>query len=313
MLLLSILTFFLTLFFLFIFYKFGGFKKYVDDHNKPEERKVLTSSGIILILILSFIYIIFLPQMKMYGIVGMLLIASFIGLYDDFHYIRKWYKVPILLVASIPIFTFYGIQMNDFWAPTILGFNFSYFYWFLIIPIIIAGFANGGNVIAGYDGMEVGIYTLMALLSLLIGIIENNWFVIFLSSILLSSLLAMLIFNWYPSRLILGNSGSFPISAFLGLIPLIGHFEIVLPIIFAPHLLEVYLQLKYTKKHKYDVFGDVDQNGIIHNRYGIKSIIHWLISWGNMTEKKITMAMLGIEAALCMIAFFVWYIWYVFV
>ncbi|WP_162007681.1 hypothetical protein [Aciduliprofundum sp. MAR08-339] len=39
---------------------------------------------------------------------------------------------------------------------------------------------------------------------------------------------------------------------------------------------------------------------------------HRFISWGNMTEKKITLAMLGIEAILCGMAFVVWGLWYVF-
>ena len=62
-----------------------------------------------------------------------------------------------------------------------------------------------------------------------------------------------------------------------------------------------------------DVFGEVDEKGVIHNKYGdIKSIIYWLISWGNMTEKKITLAMLSIESILCIVAFFSWYAFYLF-
>ena len=311
-----LLSFILTAIFVFALWKKGGVGKWVIDHNKPIPRKVPVGGGLSVIAVISILYITFgfSYGVSIFGIVGMLLVALIIGLYDDLKGIRKWKKVPILLIAAIPILISYFYAGTNLWAPTILGINFSLFYWIFIIPIVIAGFANGGNVIAGYDGMETGVYTLMALLYLFIGFVEKNEFIIFLSEILFFSLLAMLIFNWYPSKILLGNVGSFALGAILGLIPLIGHFEIVLPIIFLPHLIEVYLQLKYTRKYSYDVFGEVDEKGVIHNKYGdIKSIIHWLISWGNMTEKKITLAMLGIESILCIVAFFSWYVFYIFV
>jgi len=310
-----IISFLTTVIFLYIFYKVGGFGKYVDDHNKPEPRKVLVGGGLVVIIITSILYVLFGRNygFAVYGIVGMLIIALILGLYDDIKGIRKWKKVPILAIASIPIIAAYIISGKDLWEPIVFSINFFYLYWFLVIPIVVAGFANGGNVLGGYDGMETGIYSLISLLYLFIGFLISNQFVIFLSGIILSSLLGMLIFNWYPSKLLLGNVGSFAISALLGIIPLIGYFEIVLPVVFLPHIIEVILQLKYTRKYRYDVFGEVDKNGIIHNKYGsIKSIVHWIISWGDMTEKKITLAMLGIESLLCVIAFFVWYAFYIF-
>ncbi len=308
-------SFILTAIILFILWKIGGIGKYVDDHNKPSPRKVAVGGGVAVILVTASLYIMLGMIVKSdfyisYSVAGMVIIAFFIGLYDDLKSIRKWKKVPILGIAALPIVVTYFIAGVDLWQPTILGINFSIWYWIFIIPIVVAGFANGGNVIAGYDGMETGIYTLISLLYLMIGYIINSQITIILSGVLLFSLIAMLIYNWSPSKLLLGNVGSFAISATLGIIPLIGHFEIVLPIVFGPHIIEVLLQIKYTRKIKYDVFGDVDEKGIIHNKYGIKSIIHWIISWGNMTEKKVTMAMLGIEALLCVIAFFGWYFSY---
>ena len=310
-------SFILTAIILFILWKIGGIGKYVSDHNKPTPtpRKVAFGGGVAIILVTVSVYIIFEMVNRSdlyltYSVVGMIIIAFFIGLYDDLKIIRKWKKVPILAIAALPIIITYFIAGVDLWPPTILGINFSIWYWILIVPIVVAGFANGGNVIAGYDGMETGIYTMIALLYFIIGYIINSQIIIMLSGILFFSLFAMLIYNWYPSKLILGNVGSFAISATIGIIPLIGHFEIVLPIVFAPHIIEVGLQMKYTRKLRYDVFGEVDKKGIIHNKYGIKSIIHWIISWGNMTEKKVTMAMLGIEALLCTVAFFVWYLLY---
>lgn len=301
------IVFFVTIFFEYIFWKSGGVGIWLDDQNKGVPRKVISGGGIIVVSVV-FIYYIYMNTLISIALALSLIIALSIGVYDDFRFIRKWKKVPILLLASVPIVAFYLLYGN-LWEPKIIWWNFGILYWIAIVPVVIAGFANGGNVIGGYDGMEVGIYTLISLLYVFIGISKGDAFVVQLSLIPLTALLAMLAFNWAPSKIILGNSGSFAISALLGIIPLIGHFAIVLPIIYAPHLVEVFLQIKYTRKHKYTVFGDVGGDGVIHNKYGkIMSILHWIISWGNMNEKKITLAMLGIEGLLCGIAFSVWYL-----
>lgn len=284
----------------------------VADQNKPIERKVLTGGGIIVVLSISSYYLL-LSTIVSISLATSLLISLAIGVYDDFRGIKKWKKVPVLLLSGVPFVIAYLVN-GELWESTILFWNFGWIYWILIIPIVIAGFANGGNVLGGYDGMEVGIYLIISLFYIVVSFLSGNIMLFQLSLITAIPLGMMLVFNWAPSKMILGNSGSFAISSLLGIIPLIGHFEIVLPIVFAPHLVEVGLQIKYTRSHSYTVFGNVDNNGIVTNKYGKNmSIIHWIISWGNMTEKKITMAMLAMESILVIFAFFVWIVWYSFV
>ncbi len=301
------IIFIISIFFEYLFWKSGGIGIWIEDKNKPVSRKVASGGGIIVVSLVSLYYV-YMNTFISIALALSLLIALSIGVYDDFKSIRKWKKVPILLLASVPIVAFYLLYGN-LWEPKILWWNFGILYWLAVIPIVIAGFANGGNVIGGYDGMEVGIYTLISLLYVFIGISKGDALIVQISLIPLGTLLAMLAFNWEPSKIILGNSGSFAISALLGIIPLIGHFAIVLPIVYAPHLLEVYLQIKYTRKYKYTVFGEPDENGILHNKYGkMMSILHWIISLGGMNEKLVTLVMLGMEGLLCGLAFSVWYI-----
>lgn len=304
-------TFVLTYLFIYLFIKKEGLGLYGEDHNKPIKRGILTSAGIVVITVLIITFLILSEIFPAYKLTYISLaistfVAGILGLIDDKKDIKIWKKVPLMLIPSLPIVAI--ALVHPPWNHTeILWINFGMLYWIAVVPIVYMGFSNGANIIAGYDGLEGGIYLLISGIFALIGFLQNNTLVLFLSLALFSSIFAFEIYNLPPSKVLLGNVGSFPIGGLLGLIPLMGHFEFVLPIVFLPHLVEFSFKIKY-KGHT-SVFGIVDKNGIIHNKDGIKSVLHWIISWGNMTEKKITLAMLGIEGLLCVIAFFVWYAW----
>ena len=291
-----------------IYIKHRGIGLFKSDNNKPISREVLTCGGITLMTILIGSYLSFTFIFNFWAIlliITMLVIASILGIIDDFKDIAIWKKVPLMLLPGIPFIILSLIKAP--WSNTyVLWIDFGVLFWILVVPVAFMGFSNGANIIAGYDGLEGGIYVLISLLYFIVGILERNVLVITLVIPLIAILIAFMMYNWYPSKVIMGNAGSFLIGGLLGIIPLIGHFEIVLPIVFMPHLIEFLFKIKY-KGHT-SVFGIVDEKGIIHNKEGIKSVIHWIISWGNMTEKKITLIILEIEAMLCILAFIIWYI-----
>jgi len=309
----GILEFVIVLVALYIFIRVDGISIWRDDINKPYKRKVLTGAGFPILLVVSVFFGLYAIYYRSYfyvlfGIILTTLIGMLIGFVDEIWDVRVWKKVPLMLLPPVPLVLI--ALFHPLWPNTcVLWINFGILYWVLVVPVVYMGFSNGANIIAGYDGLEGGVYILILITYILIGVLLSNELVIILSAVLLSAILAFELFNLPPSKLLLGNVGSFPIGGILGIIPLIGHFEIVLPIVFAPHLAEFMFKLKH-RGHT-SVFGEVDEKGIIHNKDGIKSVLHWIISWGNMTEKKITLAMLGIEALLCAVAFGVWYfIWF---
>jgi len=300
----TLVSFIITAIGLHIFITRGGIGITVDDPNKPTPRRVLTGGGLVGVMVLIITYCL---QMTVLFLIlaSVLTISLAISLYDDLRGIKKWNKVPLMLLPAIPL-SVAGF-ISPLWNPQVLWINLGWLYWVLVVPVAVAGFSNGGNIIAGYDGMEVGIYLTISFLYLVIGILSGNLLVISLSGPLVGMLAAMIIYNWYPSKVLLGNVGSFPIGAILGLIPLIGHFEYVLPIIFLPHIIEFLLQIKY-RNLKYSVFGRVDDRGIIHDIYGNKSVIHWIMNLGEMTEKRISMVAILLEIILCIFALFIFFI-----
>jgi UDP-GlcNAc:undecaprenyl-phosphate GlcNAc-1-phosphate transferase len=78
--------------------------------------------------------------------------------------------------------------------------------WYVIV-------INAMNLIDGMDGLATGIAAIVCVVLLVVGIKEENYLVIALSSFLLSGTLAFLRFNFHPARIFLGETG----SQFIGL------------------------------------------------------------------------------------------------
>ena len=286
------------------FLKVGGIGILVNDNNKPVSRTVMSGGGVGIVIIVASFYM-FLDNPLSLSLAGVTIVAFLIGLYDDFKPIRVWTKVPLMLIP--PLIIAIISLFHPLWKHTeIFGIEFGILYWILLLPIIYMGFSNAANIIAGYDGLEGGVYLLILFVYIIIGYLSNNAAVLWLSVPLFLSILSFEFYNIPPSKLVMGNAGSFSIGGLLGIIPLIGHFEVILPIVFMPHLIEFFFKVKY--KGETSVFGVVDKNGIIHNKNGIKSVIHWIISLGGINEKMVTLVMLSIEGILCASAFLLWFL-----
>lgn len=72
----------------------------------------------------------------------------------------------------------------------------------------VSGFTNALNLIDGLDGLSTTISILILSIFVYIGLIYVDEFMIILSMVVISGLLAFLIYNWYPASIFMGDSGS---------------------------------------------------------------------------------------------------------
>ena len=78
----------------------------------------------------------------------------------------------------------------------------------LITIIWLVGVTNSINWIDGIDGLAASISAVIFLFMILIGALSSNLVVIIFSAIMLGSCLSFLKYNIYPSKIIMGDSGS---------------------------------------------------------------------------------------------------------
>lgn len=154
-----------------------------------------------------------LPEIRY--LLGAIVIVFFVGLRDDMVEMKATRKLLGQLIAVILVVISSDIRIKDLHGflgigelNLIVSYGFSAF--------VLLAVTNAFNLIDGLDGLAGTVATIA--FSLL-----GSWFFInglesyaLLSFTLLGGILAFLIFNWYPAKIFMGDTGSLTLGFSLG-------------------------------------------------------------------------------------------------
>ena len=186
-----------------------------SSHTYP----VSCSAGIpIFITIFSVVFIL---SQKIYDAYTLSLLgASFVfilGVYDDMKDIRARYKIIIITLAAVLSCANELIVLN---LGTYFGNSIELLNWIArpLTVFSVIGFTNAFNLIDGLDGLA-GIISIIMLSSLwFIGYQNNDNFLMNLPPLIISVLLAFLIYNWNPASVFMGDSGSLTLGFIISIL-----------------------------------------------------------------------------------------------
>lgn len=119
--------------------------------------------------------------------------------------------------------------------------------------ICVLGCCNAINLTDGLDGLVSITYILAIIPFVYIAIIQGNYIITTFIISLIGSLLAYLVFNFNPSKLIMGDVGSLSLGATLAIIAILLNSEILLLIsggLYIVEALSVILQVSFFKLSK---------------------------------------------------------------
>ncbi len=155
----------------------------------------------------------FLPNI----LAGSLLIYL-VGLIDDFKPLAARLKLAVQLVAGLILY--YGGMSIDFVSlPGTENVALDGYSVFLTVFWVVA-LSNAINIIDGLDGLAVGVSVIAATSLIIIGFLFSIESAILISLALGGSLVGFWIFNRYPAKIFLGDSGSLLIGYFFAVISL---------------------------------------------------------------------------------------------
>lgn len=186
-----------------------------------------------------------------------------IGFIDDYNKIAKKenegltpkQKILFQLVFGL-ILSIYMIMTEGssvfipFFKQTV---DFGYFYIPFIIFVEIA-MANAVNLTDGLDGLASSTSFIVAVVFAVLGwqASSASGDVMLTAAVAVAGgLLGFLVFNKYPAKIFMGDTGSMALGGALSAIAIVGHLEFLLPIaglIFVFEALSVIIQVTYFKK-----------------------------------------------------------------
>lgn len=201
--------------------------------DKPERRKVhqkvMPRMGGLAIYISFVIGALVINPDKAYHYPILLGSAIIIvtGMLDDIYNLSAKVKFLAQTLAAVIVVIWGGVQVEFINLP----FGGKLEFGFLDIPITIlwiVGITNAMNLIDGLDGLASGVSSIALFTITGMAMIMGNGYVIAISSIVLAATLGFLLFNFYPAKIFLGDTGALFLGYIIAVMSLLGFKNVTL-------------------------------------------------------------------------------------
>lgn len=223
-----------------------------ETHRKKEGTP--TMGGLIFILptIIATIAIVLMGKISYTSNLGIVLLVflgyACIGFLDDFLSIRKgnneglttYQKLFMQVLIAIGFFYIYmrsGGQTSWVVGTLHIDLEMGWLYG-LFILFVLVGASNAVNITDGLDGLAGGLsaiaFIAFSLISLMVGFEDIGIF----SLILVGSIVGFLIYNTYPAKIFMGDTGSLALGGVMGAIAILTHRELTLLVVASVFVIE---------------------------------------------------------------------------
>ncbi len=242
-----------------------------ENHKKKEGTP--TMGGLIFILptLLATLFLLVTKKITYTSNLGIVLIVfigyAIIGFLDDYLSIKKkgneglteFQKLFAQIVIALIFFYMY-IRDGGQTALVVstLGINIEMGWAYgLFILFLLVGASNAVNLTDGLDGLAGGLsaiaFIAFSLISMVVGFEDLGIF----TFILAGSLMGFLVYNTYPARVFMGDTGSLALGGVMAAIAILTHREVTLAVvasIFIIETLSVILQVFWLTVFKRKLF-----------------------------------------------------------
>ena len=243
--------------------KFGQTEREEGPQSHLKKNGTPTMGGLVIlasILLTSLIYIGKFTEIL--PVLFMTLGFGLIGFLDDYIKVVKKRSLGLtplqkmalqFIVTGVFIYYYFKIAGLDtsIKIPFVSGDGFVMPTWLFIIFVFIVelGTVNGVNFTDGLDGLASGVTVIVATF-FTIAALSLNPSMTPITGAVVGSLLGFLLFNTYPARVFMGDTGSLALGGFVSSIALMLHmplFIVIIGLIYLVEVLSVILQVGYFK------------------------------------------------------------------
>ena len=253
------------------------------------------SAGIISIIFLKIFYKL-LPEVSLIALLATLstvLIVALIGIFDDLFSMRQITKAFLPVFAALPLM---AIKIGDsiLNIPTIGRIDFGVLYPLALVPLGITGATNAFNMLAGFNGLEVGLGLVCMFTVSTIAFMLGEMTALLISLSCLGVLVATIYYNWYPAKVLVGDIGTLCMGSVLAICVIVGNFETAGVILIIPFVVDFTIKAIYGFPYTFGVYKD---GKLYCPDDGPKGLAHIILKlFGGMKETNLVMVLIGIEA-----------------
>ncbi len=278
------------------------------DVHKPGKPEVPEMGGLALVagfgagVLLAISLTTFWPRFPSLDVVALLavlctvLLTTLLGVTDDLIGIRQWVKALLPVVAALPLVVV-RLGVSTIRIPFIGQVDFGPFYALVLVPLGVTGAANAVNMLAGFNGLEVGMG--LAALGSLAAIAASAKALTALALLLagIGALLGVIYFNWYPARVFVGDVGTLSIGAIIAAAVIVGNFEWAGIIVIIPYALDFLIKAAHGFPSR-GWWGELGEDGRLYcPDNGPVGLAQWVLKvTGGLHERTLVLILIGFEA-----------------
>jgi len=261
------------------------------------------AAGIIMAIALRTYYDVFLTVdlTSILAALATILIVMLIGIFDDLVSVSQGVKAFMPVFAALPLMAIKeGHCLMKIPLDGVI--NFGIYYSLILVPLGITGAANAINILAGFNGLEIGMGMVMmgslAIIAYLLG--EVTAFIILIAA--LGALLATVYYNWYPAKILIGDVGTLSIGAIIASAVIIGNFEMAGIILIIPYFVDFLIKAKnhFPSKDWWGIYRSGKLYCPDNGPVGLCQLIMKL--FGGISERNLVLVLMGIEVVLGVVA-----------
>ncbi len=260
-------------------------------------------AGMIMAIFLRTFFDVFLSisLSSFLAVLSTVLIVVIIGIFDDLISMPQIVKAIIPVVAALPLMALKEGE-SIMKIPLVGWVNFGLLYPLVLIPIGITGATNAVNMLAGFNGLEVGL-GLVALSSLAVIAYTNHIIpALLILMAALGPLVAALFYNWYPAKVFIGDVGTLSIGAIIACTVIVGNYETAGIILIIPYLIDFCIKAKNHFPGE-NWWGIYKEGKLYCPDNGPVGLAQWVMKIsGGIKERDLVLVLIGIEAIFGIIA-----------
>lgn len=285
------------------------------DMNKPDRPDVPEMGGLaivagfgagVLLALGASSFLDLLPQADPVLLLASLctiLLTGLIGIVDDLAGLRQGVKALLPVIAALPLAAVRAGH-TAMQIPLIGKVEFGFFYPLLLVPAGVTGAANAVNMLAGFNGLEAGMGLVaagsLAVVAYSLG--EVTALVILVAA--LGALAGVLVYNWYPAKIFVGDVGTLSIGAVLAAAAIVGNFEAAGAVVIIPYAFDFVIKAvnRLPSKGWWGEYNHNDGKLYCPNSRPV-GLCQWIIKLsGGISERNLVLTLMGIEAAFGLLA-----------
>jgi len=308
------------------------------DLQKKNNPKVTTSGGVcvafgILAGLLTYIgWQTFVLQERaqewlfpLLAVTSSILIVMFVGFLDDLNVklksdytkegkdirigLPQWLKPLLTFPAAIPLMAISAGKPTMVF-PIIGAVDLGIIYPLVFIPLGVVGASNAVNMLAGFNGLEAGmgiVYFFGLGIYSLINRPQTTIAGAVLFLVAFAALIGFIRYNWYPAKILHGDSLTYLLGSVIASGVIIGNMEKSGIIIMLPFIIEFFLKLRV--RFKASCLGKIRDDGKLDSPYGRKiySWTHLMMNLRKLTEKQVTIILILFQVAFTALIFLPWF------